>query len=127
MLSPSITLTFGAGGATNLMTAGGARMIPIPTNVPQSSPVTAQWVLEESPNATSSSALDLLTMGTKGDGVSQQGQALLSGFLNADTVGVHPTQPGGGGDASVQTAAASRRTIACLPGLSFCNAPVAYS
>jgi hypothetical protein len=100
--------TFGAGGSTNLMTAGGSRMIPIPTNVPQSSPVTAQWVLEESPNATPSSALDLLTPGTAGDGT-QQGQALLSGFLNATPAAsalICPTF-GCGEDAAVQTAAAA--------------------
>jgi hypothetical protein len=98
--------TFGAGGSTNLMTAGGSRMIPIPTNVPQSSPVTAQWVLEESPNATPSSALDLLTPGTAGDGVSQQGQALLSGFLNPTPAAFTQLNQAEGGDATVQTAAA---------------------
>ena len=63
-------------------------------------------MLEVSPNATSSTALDLLTMGTKGDGVSQQGQALLSGFLNA-TPSAFTSLNVPEFDASVQTAAAS--------------------
>ena len=101
-------------GATNLMTAGGMRTIPIPTNVPGSSPPTAQWVLDVSPNATSSSALDLLTPGTQGDGVSQQGQALLSGFLNSTPVTFAEICPtfGCGEDAAVQAAANSSQTAA---------------
>ncbi len=103
-------MTFGAGGPTNLMTAGNMRTIPTPTNVPGSSPVTAEWVLEESPNATPSTALDLLTMGTAGDGTSQQGQALLSGFLNQTPAAFTQLNQAEGGDASVdasvQTAAA---------------------
>jgi hypothetical protein len=108
--------TFGAGNTvpTNLMTAGGFRTIPTPTNVPGSSPVTAQWVLQVSPNATSSSALDLLTMGPAGDGVSQQGQALLSGFLNSTPVTFAEICPtfGCGEDAAVRSAANSSQTAA---------------
>jgi hypothetical protein len=99
-------MTYGAGGSTNLMTAGSTRMVPGPTVTSQSTP-SDLWVLEVSPNATSSTALDLLTPGTKGDG-SQQGHALWSGFLNATPAAsalVCPTF--GCGGASAQTAAAA--------------------
>jgi hypothetical protein len=97
--------TFGARGSTNLMTAGTARTVPGPTVTTTSKP-SAAWVLEVSPNATPSTALDLLTMGTKGDGVSQQGQVLLSGFLQATPAALANLQQFSPEDASVQTAAA---------------------
>jgi hypothetical protein len=95
--------TFGAGGSTNLMTTGSIRMVPGPTVTSQSKP-SDLWVLEVSPNST---ALDLLTMGTKGDGSSQQGQALLSGFLNATPQAFTSLNVPEVGGANVQTAAAS--------------------
>jgi hypothetical protein len=117
---------FGTGDnvPTNLMTAGGFRITPTPGNVPGSSPPTAQWVLQESPNATPSSALDLLTTGGSCTSINpmdpnypnctQQTAALLSGFLNATppaTALVCSTTFGcGGGGASVQTAAAASPT-----------------
>jgi len=79
--------TFGAGGSTNLMTAGGLRTIPGPVPPPGSN--MAAWVTEVSPNASPPSSLDELTTGgsctslTDVNCDNQQGAALLSGFLNA--------------------------------------------
>lgn len=108
-------MTFGAGGSTNLMTTGSIRMVPGPTVTSQSKP-SDLWVLEVSPNATSSTALDLLTMETTGPGGdgTQQGQAVLSGFLNATPQAFTSLNQGGEED-DVQTAAASPQTPSTNP------------
>jgi hypothetical protein len=108
---------FGAGDTvpTNLMTAGGFRMVPTPTNVPGSAPLTAEWVLEVSPNG---SALDFLTTGGSCTSIdptdpdypncTQQTAALLSGFLNATPQAAALVCPTFGcEEESVQTAAAA--------------------
>ena len=66
------------------MTAGNIRMVPGPTVTSQSTP-SDLWVLEVSPNATSSTALDLLTTGRgipAGSGSPQR-------LSERHTVGIH--------------------------------------
>jgi hypothetical protein len=121
--------TFGAVGATNLMTAGGSRTIPGPTVTTASTP-NAAWVREVSPNNASPTAtfpaLDLLTTGGTCTSINpldssyatctQQTAALLSGFLHATPAASALVCPSFGcGDASTPTAAAARPTTTTTP------------
>ena len=97
--------------ADNLLSDGSTRTVPSPLITSGQ----AQWVPEVSPNSSSISsppALDQFTLGASGS-QTQQGQALLSGFLNATPqayMSLFPEEEEE--DDSVQTAASAQSAAA---------------